>query len=75
MQFLKGMHKGVLGDFPRVVAHAARLRELAQPGSGTVVLKTHMGAGHGGSSGRFDALHEVAEEYAFLLAVAEGQPD
>jgi oligopeptidase B len=26
-----------------------------------------MDAGHGGSSGRFEALKEVASEYAFLL--------
>ncbi|MFC4455542.1 S9 family peptidase [Deinococcus sonorensis] len=64
---------GGLND-PRVAywepaKYAARLRTLAQPGSGTIVLKTNMGAGHGGSSGRFDALRETAEEYAFLLSV------
>ena len=32
-----------------------------------LVLKTNMGAGHGGKSGRFERLREVAEEYAFLL--------
>ncbi len=68
---------GGLND-PRVAywepaKYAAKVRDLAEPGSGTVVLKTHMGAGHGGSSGRFDALRETAEEYAFLLAVAEGE--
>jgi oligopeptidase B len=66
---------GGLND-PRVAywepaKYAAKVRTLAQAGSGTVVLKTVMGAGHGGSSGRFDALRETAEEYAFLLAVAE----
>ncbi|ULH14038.1 S9 family peptidase (plasmid) [Deinococcus sp. KNUC1210] len=66
---------GGLND-PRVAywepaKYTAKVRALAQPGSGMVVLKTHMGAGHGGSSGRFDALRETAEEYAFLLAVAE----
>ncbi|MBB6227225.1 oligopeptidase B [Polymorphobacter multimanifer] len=30
-------------------------------------LKTNMGAGHGGKSGRFAALEETAEEFAFIL--------
>ncbi len=33
-----------------------------------LLLKTNMGAGHGGKSGRFEALRETAEEYAFILA-------
>lgn len=33
----------------------------------TLVLYTNMGAGHGGSSGRFDALKETALEFAFVL--------
>jgi oligopeptidase B len=32
-----------------------------------------MGAGHGGKSGRFEALREVAEEYAFLFLALEGR--
>ena len=32
-----------------------------------LLLKTNMGAGHGGKSGRFAALEETAEEYAFIL--------
>jgi oligopeptidase B len=32
-----------------------------------VLLKTNMGAGHGGSSGRYDYLREIAYDYAFML--------
>jgi oligopeptidase B len=67
---------GGLND-PRVAywepaKYVARLRDLARPGSGPVVLKTNLGAGHGGSSGRYAALNETAEEYAFALAAVEG---
>ncbi len=44
----------------------ARLRELKTDGN-ELLFKINMGAGHGGKSGRFDALREVAEEYAFIL--------
>jgi oligopeptidase B len=33
-----------------------------------LLLKINMGAGHGGSSGRYDALHEAAFNYAFILS-------
>ena len=32
-----------------------------------LLLRTNMGAGHGGASGRYDALREVAVRYAFIL--------
>ena len=32
-----------------------------------LLLKTNMGAGHGGKSGRFESLREGAEEHAFVL--------
>jgi oligopeptidase B len=32
-----------------------------------LLLDINMEAGHGGASGRFEALKEVAKEYAFLL--------
>jgi len=44
----------------------ARLRELKTDGN-ELLLKTNMGAGHGGKSGRFESLKETAEEYAFIL--------
>jgi oligopeptidase B len=34
----------------------------------TILLKTNMGAGHGGSSGRYDRLKEIAFEYAYALS-------
>jgi oligopeptidase B len=34
-----------------------------------LLLRTNMGAGHGGASGRYDSLREVAFKYAFLLDV------
>ena len=34
---------------------------------GPVLLRTNMGAGHGGASGRFKRLDEVAIVYAFAL--------
>jgi oligopeptidase B len=45
---------------------AARIRELKTNDS-TILLKTNMGAGHGGSSGRYDRLKEIAFEYAYAL--------
>jgi oligopeptidase B len=47
----------------------ARLRELKTDGN-LLLLKTNMGAGHGGASGRFDRLKEVAFVYAFGMKVA-----
>jgi oligopeptidase B len=44
----------------------AKVRELKTNDS-TVLLKTNMGAGHGGSSGRYDRLKEVAFDYAYAL--------
>lgn len=44
----------------------ARLRELKTDGN-QLLLKTHMGAGHFGSSGRFNHLKELAASYAFIL--------
>ncbi|MDM1295601.1 S9 family peptidase [Sphingobacterium sp. N143] len=44
----------------------AKLR-ATQIGNSIVLLKTDMDYGHGGASGRFDYLREVALEYAFLF--------
>jgi len=44
----------------------ARLRATMTSG-GPVLLRTNMGAGHGGASGRFSRLDEIAIVYAFAL--------
>ena len=46
----------------------ARLR-AHRTNDARLLLKTNMGAGHGGASGRYDYLHEVAFKYAFMLDV------
>jgi oligopeptidase B len=69
-------------DYPKILAMAgltdprvtywepakwiAKLRATMTSG-GPVVLRTNMGAGHGGASGRFKRLDEVAIGYAFAL--------
>lgn len=45
---------------------AAKLR-ITKTDNNVLLLKTNMGAGHGGSSGRYDALKEIAFDYAFML--------
>jgi len=45
---------------------AAKLR-ATKTDDNVLLLKTNMGAGHGGKSGRFESLREGAEEHAFVL--------
>jgi oligopeptidase B len=44
----------------------ARIRDM-RTDNNPLLLKVNMGAGHGGSSGRYDYLHEVAFDYAYML--------
>ena len=69
-------------DYPHVLATAgltdprvtywepakwvARLR-ATRTDEGLTLMRTNMGAGHGGASGRFDALRETAQNWAFAL--------
>ena len=51
----------------------ARLRERKTTDT-PLLLKTEMGQGHAGASGRYDRLREVAFDYAFLIHTL-GAPD
>src|ERR1043165_290049 len=44
----------------------AKLRDY-KTDKNPLLLKVNMGAGHGGASGRYDAIHETAFDYAFVL--------
>ena len=50
----------------------ARLREMTT-GQAPMLLKMNMEAGHGGASGRFDFLKEIAFDYAFAIRAIEGR--
>jgi len=50
--------------------YVAKLRTL-KTDKNLLLLKTNMGAGHGGASGRYDYLREIALDYAFLLTRLE----
>lgn len=47
--------------------YAAKLR-ATKTGDNVLLLKTNMGAGHGGASGRYDRLKEIAFDYAYALS-------
>src|SRR5256714_12360588 len=44
----------------------AKLRDY-KTDTNPLLLKVNMGAGHGGASGRYDAIRETAFDYAFVL--------
>ncbi|HEY0429146.1 MAG TPA: S9 family peptidase [Pyrinomonadaceae bacterium] len=47
--------------------YAAKLR-ATKTDKNILLLKTNMGAGHGGSSGRYDRMKEIAFDYAYALS-------
>ncbi len=51
----------------------AKLRDL-KTDNNILIFKTDMSSGHGGASGRFESLKEIALEYAFLLKLEDGSP-
>ncbi len=48
----------------------AKLRDM-KIGNNVLLMHTNMDAGHGGASGRFDALKETARDYTFFLALED----
>lgn len=50
--------------------YVAKLRAI-KTDSNSLLFKINMGAGHGGASGRYDYLREIALDYAFLLRQSE----
>ena len=72
--FVRSFTVGLLSPEARVLesewrSAMARLREKTTGGQ-PILLRTNMDAGHGGASGRFQRLEEVAFEYAFAIKVA-----
>ena len=45
--------------------HAAH--SISNTSANPILLKVNMGAGHGGASGRYDALKDVAFDYAYAM--------
>ena len=50
--------------------YVARLRQL-RTNDAPLLFLTNMGAGHGGASGRYDRLREIATDYAFVLVTLD----
>jgi oligopeptidase B len=50
----------------------AKIRSLKTDDT-VLFLDTNMDAGHGGASGRFEAIKELAKEFSFLLDLEEIQ--
>ena len=48
--------------------YLAKMRTLNDAQGSALMLRTNFGAGHGGASGRFDALHDTARDFAFFLS-------
>jgi len=67
MLVLTGLHDSQVQYF-EPAKWVARLRDM-KTDNNVLLLHTNMSAGHGGSSGRFDYLKEVALQYAFFLAL------
>ncbi len=65
MLITSGLHDSQV-QYWEPTKYVAKLREL-KTDNNPLLLHTNMSAGHGGASGRFESLKEIALEYAFVL--------
>lgn len=69
MLILSGLHDSQV-QFWEPTKWTAKLRQY-DTGDNLLLLQTNMEAGHGGASGRFRRLREIALQYAFLIDLAK----
>lgn len=67
MLITSGLHDSQV-QYWEPTKYVAKLRDL-KTDTNPLLLHTNMEAGHGGASGRFESLKEVALEYAFLFKI------
>lgn len=65
MLITSGLHDSQV-QYWEPTKYVAKIRDV-KTDQNDILLHTNMSAGHGGASGRFESLKEVALEYAFLL--------
>ena len=71
MLITSGLHDSQV-QYWEPTKYVARLRDL-KTDHNPVLLYTNMEAGHGGASGRFEQLKEIALDYVFILAMKDGK--
>jgi len=67
MLITSGLHDSQV-QYWEPTKYVAKLRQIKTDNQ-PLLLRTNMDAGHGGASGRFESLKELAEEYAFIIAL------
>ena len=73
MLITTGLHDSQ-GQYWEPAKWVAKLREL-KTDTNKLYLETNMDAGHGGASGRFEALKELAKDYAFIFDLEDKTGD
>ena len=64
----KEKKRSKISAWKEIISEPIRIeKKPAIPNNNLLFLHTNMDTGHGGASGRFDALKEVARDYSFLF--------